>query len=67
MKIVKLVLKLVTLILFIVWVTIIFTDYYRTRNNKKPVFCLKETVHKYKDGETYECVGLGYKMFDYNE
>ena len=30
------------------------------------MFCINEEVIKYEDGETYKCVGLGYKMYRYN-
>lgn len=59
------VLKVLVIILFLVWVAIIFTDYFKTRNDEKPIFCIKETTYEYDDGYTYECVGLGYKMYKY--
>ena len=65
MKTVKLVLKIMVTILFVAWAIIVFTDYFKTRNDKRPIFCIKEETHKYDDGETYECIGLGYKMYDY--
>lgn len=58
--------KILVLIAFVVWVGIVFVDYFKTRNDKMPVFCIKETTYEYEDGKTYECVGLGYKMYKYN-
>lgn len=58
-------LKIAILIILGVWVIMVFIDYFKTRNNEKPVFCIKEYTHQYDDGTTYECVGLGYKMFKY--
>ena len=49
-------------VLAIVWVT----DFIKVQNDKKPVFCLVEKTHKFKDGTVDECVGLGYKIYDYN-
>lgn len=65
-KNVKLVLKIVLMAILLAWTFIIFFDYYRTRIDKKPVFCLKEETYKYDDGEVYECIGAGYKMYSYN-
>ena len=65
MKTVKLVLKIMVTLTFAAWAIMVFTDYFKTRNDKHPIFCLKENTHKYDDGETYECIGLGYKMYDY--
>lgn len=48
--------------LFAVWVT----DFMRVRDDKKPMFCIKKIEHKYDDGTTEECVGLGYKVYTYN-
>ena len=48
--------------LFAVWVT----DFIRVRDDKKPMFCIKKIEHKYDDGTTEECVGLGYKVYTYN-
>lgn len=58
-------LKVVVLIAFVIWVCIVFVDYFKTRNDKMPIFCIKETTYNYDDGHTYECVGLGYKMYKY--
>lgn len=58
-------LKILVLIAFVAWVYIVFVDYFKARNDKMPVFCIKEKVYKYDDGTTYECVGLGYKMYKY--
>ncbi|MBE6160824.1 MAG: hypothetical protein E7158_01200 [Firmicutes bacterium] len=53
-------------VVLISWVVIVFTDYMNAKNDKPLKFCIKEFNHKYDDGETYECVGLGYKMYKYN-
>lgn len=49
-------------ILFVIWIV----DFIQVKNNKDPIFCLKEETHQYDDGEVYECVGMGYKVFKYN-
>ena len=60
-----LILKILVMIIFAAWVAIVFIDYFKTRNDEKLIFCLKETTYEYDDGQTYECVGLGYKMYKY--
>lgn len=40
-------------------------EFYRVRNNLKPLFCVKNVTHKYFDGTTEECIGIGYKVYDY--
>ena len=49
-------------ILAIVWLT----DFIKIQNSKEPVFCLVEKVHEFEDGTVDECIGLGYKIYDYN-
>jgi len=48
--------------LFIIWIT----DFIMVKTEKDPVFCISRETYKYDDGETKECVGLGYKIFEYN-
>lgn len=48
--------------LFVIWTI----DFINVKNNKEPMFCIKEKTHQYTDGTTEECVGLGYKVFKYN-
>lgn len=53
------------------WVAIVIlaaiwlTDFFRMQNDEKPVFCLAQKTHKFDDGTVDECVGLGYKIYDY--
>lgn len=48
--------------LFAIWTT----DFIQVKREKEPIFCVKEVEHKYPDGTTKECVGLGYKVYTYN-
>ena len=64
--IVNLIFRVLVLVLVVVWIGIVFIDYFNTRNDKPLKFCLSEKTHKYADGKTYECVGLGYRMFKYD-
>ena len=59
------ILKLLVIFLIIIWVIIVCYDFFQVKKEKEPKFCIYKTVHKYEDGETYECVGLGYRVFKY--
>ncbi len=56
----------------IFWVALIglaaiwLTEFILVRNEKEPMFCLEEKTHEFTDGTVTECIGLGYKVFDYN-
>lgn len=65
-RIIENVVKVLIILLVISWIVIIFIDFFRTRAGKDPVYCISEDVIKHEDGETYKCVGLGYKMYRYN-
>jgi hypothetical protein len=43
----------------------VFTDYFRVRNDEYPMFCISEEEKEYDDGTTYICHGIGYKMIKY--
>ena len=63
---IMLVLKIVVLIILFVWIVIVFSDYFRVRQEKNPMFCISEEEHEYNDGTTYICKGIGYKVIYYN-
>ena len=48
--------------LAIIWVT----DFINVQNDKDPIFCISQKTHTFDDGTVEECVGLGYKVYDYN-
>lgn len=50
------------IVLTIIWVT----DFVKVQQKQEPVFCLVKRTHEFKDGNVDECVGLGYKIYDYN-
>ena len=60
------VLKVAILTFLFFWIVMVFTDYFRVRQNKNPMFCISEVEHTFEDGSTYICTGLGYKMIRYN-
>lgn len=65
MKIFVNILKTLTILLVIVWIGIIFIDYFKFQGGVDPVFCIKEETKNYSDGTVYSCTGLGYKLFRY--
>lgn len=52
----------VIIFLFFIWIF----DFVQVKNNKEPRFCIKKHTYKYEDGNTKECIGLGYKVYNYN-
>ena len=60
-----LILKIVIVIVLFVWIVVVFSDYFRVRGGKDPMFCLSNTVKDYEDGSTKICVGAGYKAIKY--
>lgn len=65
-RIIENIVKVLIILLVVAWIVIIFIDFFRTRSEKNPMFCISENIKSYDDGETYECIGLGYKMYRYN-
>lgn len=52
-------------IIVIVLMCIATFEFYRVRNGKKPLLCIKTIERNYIDGKSIECIGLGYKVFEY--
>lgn len=52
-------------IIVIVLMCIATFEFYRVRNGKKPLLCIKTIERTYVDGKSIECIGLGYKVFEY--
>ena len=64
-KVLTVIFKILILLAIVSWVIVVCYDFFQVKKEKNPKFCIYETVHKYDDGETYECVGLGYKVYKY--
>lgn len=58
--------KVAILSVIIIWIICFFIDYFRARQSKMPIFCIKEETKEYNDGSVYSCTGLGYKMYKYS-
>ena len=64
-KIIITVLKVIILVFLFAWIVIVFTDFFRVKGGKDPMFCISEETKTYNDGTNYICHGLGYKMIKY--
>ena len=60
------ILKILIILLVIMWICILFLDYFNTHQGKEPKFCIKEETKVYDDGTVYICTGLGYKLYKYD-
>jgi len=52
-------------IVLFVWMGICLIDFFNTKSEKEPIFCLKKETTTYNDGKVYTCTGLGYKVINY--
>lgn len=46
----------------LIWIV----DFNKVQNEKKPIFCISKKNHEFEDGNVEECIGLGYRVFEYN-
>jgi hypothetical protein len=60
------IIKIAILVLLFCWIVIVFTDYFRVRQDKSPMFCISEQDIEYDDGSVHICTGIGYKTIRYN-
>lgn len=65
-NIVKIVFDVVFWVGIIVLAAIWITDFVKIQNEEKPMFCLVQKTHEFEDGTVDECIGLGYKIYEYN-
>jgi hypothetical protein len=56
--------KKILLVILLVWLSFIITDFTLSKYNKKPIFAIP--VYRLNDGGTVEYYGLGYKVIKYN-
>lgn len=52
----------VVIVLAFVWIF----DFIQVKNNKDPKFCIANKTHEFEDGKVEECIGLGYKVYNYD-
>ena len=41
-------------------------DFFRFKDGKDPKFCIKEETKTYENGNVEYCLGIGYKVYNYN-
>lgn len=61
--------KLLDIVFWIVVIAVVVVwgiDFIMLKKGNDPIFCLKNISHEYEDGTIKECVGFGYKAFQYN-
>lgn len=57
--------KKVILVILLIWLTFVITDFTLSKFNLRPIFAIP--LYKLKDGGTVEYYGLGYKVIKYNK
>lgn len=65
----SLIYKIVNTFLWIVvfaWMAICLYDFFNVHQGKEPTFCIKKETTVYEDGTVDSCLGLGYKVYNYN-
>ncbi len=40
-------------------------EFFLVKNDQDPLFCLDTKYHQFDDGDVTECIGLGYKIYNY--
>ena len=60
------IMNIVLWILLLGWMGICLFDFYNVTNEKEPKFCIKKETTEYEDGTVDSCLGLGYKVYNYN-
>jgi len=57
--------KVLLVLVVVVWLGLILTEYFRYQDNNPMLVVLKEEVIPYDDGHVYVSWGLGYKTITY--
>lgn len=61
--------KIMNIVLWIVllaWMAVCLIDFYNVHQEKDPKFCISKETIEYDDGTVESCLGLGYKVYQYN-
>ncbi len=60
-----------TIFNFVFWIAIIglaviwIIEFIMVRTENDPWFCIEQKEYEYEDGKVTECIGLGYKVYNY--
>lgn len=60
------IINVVLWIILIAWMAVCLFDFYKVHREQNPVFCINKGETKYDDGNVEWCLGLGYKVYNYN-
>jgi hypothetical protein len=61
------ILNIVLWLVLFAWMALVLVDFFKTREEKDPVFCwFNNKTTEYSNGTVTECMGLGYKVINYN-
>ena len=63
---VKKILNIAFWVVFALVMAIWLIDFFEVRADNDPRFCINEKVHQFDDGQVKECLGLGYKVYQYD-
>lgn len=66
-KTIMFIIKMVVLLLILVWMFFLVTDYFKARSGIKPFICLGEKTVEKGENRYYECVSFGYKYYEYKK
>ena len=58
--------NIVLWIILLLWMGICLIDFINVHNEDDPRFCIKSGTTQYDDGDVKWCLGLGYKIYNYN-
>ena len=60
--------KILIVTIVAIWMIFFVVDYFRARDGKKPMICLKEENIPTNNNTTYyRCTSFGYKYYEYTE
>ena len=59
------VMNIILWIVLFVWMGICLVDFFLTKTDHEPIFCLSKDTTEYSDGQVRSCTGLGYKIYHY--
>ncbi len=62
---------IMTVFNYVFWIGIVglaiiwLTEFVLVKNDQDPLLCLDTKYHQFDDGDVTECIGLGYKVYNY--
>lgn len=53
-------------VLIIIWMCTCLYDFFNVKSERDPKFCINKGTNTYEDGNVNWCLGVGYKVYQYN-